>query len=577
MAMMLGGNSLFPANANGNNSALYQNAQDFNQRAVSFMPGAQTPLMLPGGSGSGGPFNMGPLQHQLPPQPPSSGAGSVHSAGAGGSGSMGGGGNGPLTSGSSGGGSGFGGGGGGAGGSESGEPSPPSIIFQPPVRPGRGMEGRHIGLRANHFEIKLPKGFLHHYDVSIMPDKCPRRINREIVDIMVNSMHHQKYFFNQRPVFDGRKNLYTRDPLPFGTDRLELEVTLPGEGSKDRVFKVMMKYLGEVSLFALEEALEGRRQNIPAEAVNALDVVMRHLPSLQYTPVGRSFFQPPEMNDHPLGSGREVWFGFHQSVRPSHWKMMLNIDVSATAFYKAQTVCEFLCDVLEIQIRDLEEYNKKPLSDCNRVKFTKEIKGLKIEITHCGQMRRKYRVCNVTRRSASTQSFPLQMENGQTLECTVAKYFAERYKMKLRYPMLPCLQVGLENKHTYLPLEVCNIVSGQRCIKKLTDSQTSTMIKATARSAPDREREINNLVRKANFSHDSHLQTFGIQVQTRMADIGGRVLPAPKIQYGGRSKAQALPQQGSGTCAASSSLPASRSKCGPSPASLRSAQCARTR
>uniref|UniRef100_A0A1I8JLH7 Protein argonaute-2 n=1 Tax=Macrostomum lignano TaxID=282301 RepID=A0A1I8JLH7_9PLAT len=457
---------------------------------------------------------------------------------------MGGGGNGPLTSGSSGGGSGFGGGGGGAGGSESGEPSPPSIIFQPPVRPGRGMEGRHIGLRANHFEIKLPKGFLHHYDVSIMPDKCPRRINREIVDIMVNSMHHQKYFFNQRPVFDGRKNLYTRDPLPFGTDRLELEVTLPGEGSKDRVFKVMMKYLGEVSLFALEEALEGRRQNIPADAVNALDVVMRHLPSLQYTPVGRSFFQPPEMNDHPLGSGREVWFGFHQSVRPSHWKMMLNIDVSATAFYKAQTVCEFLCDVLEIQIRDLEEYNKKPLSDCNRVKFTKEIKGLKIEITHCGQMRRKYRVCNVTRRSASTQSFPLQMENGQTLECTVAKYFAERYKMKLRYPMLPCLQVGLENKHTYLPLEVCNIVSGQRCIKKLTDSQTSTMIKATARSAPDREREINNLVRKANFSHDSHLQTFGIQVQTRMADIGGRVLPAPKIQYGGRSKAQALPQQG---------------------------------
>jgi eukaryotic translation initiation factor 2C len=27
-----------------------------------------------------------------------------------------------------------------------------------------------------------------------------------------------------------------------------------------------------------------------------------------------------------LGGGREVWFGFHQSVRPSQWKMMLNID-----------------------------------------------------------------------------------------------------------------------------------------------------------------------------------------------------------------------------------------------------------
>uniref|UniRef100_A0A1I8GV41 Protein argonaute-1 n=1 Tax=Macrostomum lignano TaxID=282301 RepID=A0A1I8GV41_9PLAT len=442
-------------------------------------------------------------------------------------------------SGSSGAGSGYG------GGSDSGEPSPPSIIFQPPARPGRGQEGRHISLRANHFEIRLPKGFLHHYDVNITPDKCPRRVNREIINTMVNSMHHQTVFFNQRPVFDGRKNLYTRDPLPFGTDRLELEVTLPGEGSsKDRVFRVSLKYLGEVSLFALEEALEGRRRNIPADAVNALDVIMRHLPSLQYTPVGRSFFQQPDQDstDHPLGNGREVWFGFHQSVRPSHWKMMLNIDVSATAFYKAQSVCDFLRDVLELP--DLEEFDRRPLSDCNRVKFTKEIKGLKVEITHCGQMRRKYRVCNVTRRSASAQSFPLQMENGQTVDCTVAKYFAERYRMRLRYPMLPCLQVGQENKHTYLPLEVCNIVSGQRCIKKLTDSQTSTMIKATARSAPDREREINNLVRKANFSHDNHLQTFGIQVQTRMADIGGRVLPAPKIQYGGRTRAQALPQQG---------------------------------
>ena len=46
----------------------------------------------------------------------------------------------------------------------------------------------------------------------------------------------------------------------------------------------------------------------------------------RYTPVGRSFFSQPEGFEHPLGGGREVWFGFHQSVRPSLWKMMLNID-----------------------------------------------------------------------------------------------------------------------------------------------------------------------------------------------------------------------------------------------------------
>jgi eukaryotic translation initiation factor 2C len=241
--------------------------------------------------------------------------------------------------------------------------------------------------------------------------------------------------------------------------------------------------------------------------------------------------------NNPLGGGREVWFGFHQSVRPSQWKMSLNIDVSATAFYKAQPVIEFLYEILDKE--NIQELNK-PLNDAQRVKFTKEIKGLKIEITHCGAMRRKYRVCNVTRRPAHTQTFPLQLENGSTIECTVAKYFLEKYNIKLQHPHFPCLQVGQEQKHTYLPLEVCNIVPGQRCIKKLTDMQTSTMIKATARSAPEREKEINNLVMRAKFHEDSFVRDFGITINNQMTDVKGRVLTAPKIQYGGRVSSNSL-------------------------------------
>ncbi|KOB76404.1 Protein argonaute [Operophtera brumata] len=328
-----------------------------------------------------------------------------------------------------------------------------------PRRPDIGHEGRHITLRANHFQISMPRGHVHHYEVLIQPDKCPRKVNRDIVETMVD--RNNKFFVGLKPVFDGRSNMYTRDPLPIPGDKLELE--------------------------------------IPHDPVLALDVVMRHLPSMIYTPVGRSFFSSPEGYYHPLGGGREVWFGFHQSVRPSQWKMMLNIDVSATAFYKAQPVIEFMCEVLDI--RDINE-QRKPLTDSQRVKFTKEIKGLKIEITHCGTMKRKYRVCNVTRRPAQMQSFPLQLENGQTVECTVAKYFLEKYKMKLRFPHLPCLQVGQEHKHTYLPLEV--------------------------------EREINNLVRRANFNTDLYVKEFGLTISNNMMEVRGRVLPPPKLQYGGR-------------------------------------------
>lgn len=47
---------------------------------------------------------------------------------------------------------------------------------------------------------------------------------------------------------------------------------------------------------------------------------------MTYTPVGRSFFFPPEGDYHSLSDGREIWHGFHQSVKPSKWKLMLNID-----------------------------------------------------------------------------------------------------------------------------------------------------------------------------------------------------------------------------------------------------------
>lgn len=47
--------------------------------------------------------------------------------------------------------------------------------------------------------------------------------------------------------------------------------------------------------------------------------------------------------------------------------------VSATAFYKAQPVIEFMCEVLDI--RNIDE-QPKTLTDSQRVRFTKEIKGV---------------------------------------------------------------------------------------------------------------------------------------------------------------------------------------------------------
>lgn len=68
-------------------------------------------------------------------------------------------------------------------------------------------------------------------------------------------------------------------------------------------------------MFGLEEALEGRTRQIPYEAILALDVVMRHLPSMSYTPVGRSFFSSPDGYYHPLGWSQSFTIGTIQPTR----------------------------------------------------------------------------------------------------------------------------------------------------------------------------------------------------------------------------------------------------------------------
>ncbi|KAI1243657.1 hypothetical protein IHE44_0001291 [Lamprotornis superbus] len=327
-------------------------------------------------------------------------------------------------------------------------PLPPPIqgyAFKPPPRPDFGTSGRTIKLQANFFEMDIPKIDIYHYELDIKPEKCPRRVNRphyrvypvhasstlrheleqdwkthscdnipeliqsgytsvhvaerEIVEHMVQHFKTQ-IFGDRKPVFDGRKNLYTAMPLPIGRDKVELEVTLPGEG-KDRIFKVAIKWMSCVSLQALHDALSGRLPSVPFETIQALDVVMRHLPSMRSE-----------------GGDNTLWT------------------------------------------------NEK-----------------EVQSVQCHQ---------------TTSKSP----------------------------------------------NVCNIVAGQRCIKKLTDNQTSTMIRATARSAPDRQEEISKLMRSASFNTDPYVREFGIMVKDEMTDVTGRVLQPPSILYGGRNKAIATPVQG---------------------------------
>jgi eukaryotic translation initiation factor 2C len=266
--------------------------------------------------------------------------------------------------------------------------------------------------------------------------------------------------------------------------------------------------------------LAGRHAEAPQEALQVLDIVLRELPSARYAPFGRSFFSPDLGRRQPLGDGLESWRGFYQSIRPTQMGLSLNIDMSATAFIEPLPVIEFVAQLLNSDI------HSRPLSDAERVKIKKALRGVKVEVTHRGNMRRKYRISGLTTQATRELTFPV--DEGGAMK-SVVQYFQETYGFAIQHTYLPCLQVGNQQRPNYLPMEVCKIVEGQRYSKRLNQNQIRALLEETCQHPRVRERNIIQMVKHNAYEKDDYAQEFGITISDRLASVEARILPAPRV------------------------------------------------
>ncbi|KAF8788013.1 protein argonaute-4-like [Argiope bruennichi] len=454
-----------------------------------------------------------------------------------------------------------------------------------PAKPAPGKLGRPIKLITNCIPFQAPSGTVYHYDVEIVskghsmttkqpPPKPPAaeaaakeedkdknkkyrclstKKNREIINLLIDT---DEKFRGRHPAYDGMKNLYAREPLKIGKE-LKCNVILedddnPGNpddprGRRSETFEVIIKPVQKtetqdcaISLDPLHALFAGKVTSVPQEAVMAMETILRHGPCKRATPIGRSFFYPPAPQDiHPLGGGLEIWFGYHQSTRLGQWKPLINIDLTATAFYQKGPVLRYIADFLQIDLRQLQQGGS--LKDRDITRISKELKTMRIEVTHL-RYRRKYRVIKLTQESANAKMFTATTADGQSVRMSVAQYFAQNYTA-LRYPHLPCIQVNPEKKGIFIPIEVCELVDGQHCRKKLDDKQTAEMIKFTAKPPKLRFDKIREAIRSAKFNEDPCVREFGMKVSTEPLSLDGRVIEAPNVRYNDDRKVK--PRDGS--------------------------------
>ncbi|EGF81781.1 hypothetical protein BATDEDRAFT_16026 [Batrachochytrium dendrobatidis JAM81] len=418
-----------------------------------------------------------------------------------------------------------------------------------PRRPNNGSSGRMIPVRANFFSLTtLPSTVIHHYSVEILPEIPPAK-NRRIYKLWEEGSRVHGALKDIFPVYDGRTNIYSSKPLPFegssalfhvdyyDEDEFVSNSSAPSVKGPAKVFVMTITKLPPINMQRLSAFLDGLVSDTPHEAINVLDVLLRHRPSLQFTTIGRCFYTPHSATT--IANGIQLWQGFHQSLCPTRGQMLLNIDVSATAFYQSGSLVQVVAQLLgKNNASDL----KHSIAEKDRNKLEKTLKGIKIITVHRNPVRRKYGIIKFTTTPATRTMFAL---NNTNAEQNVADYFMTKYSIKLTFPHLPCIVVGTLNRPIYLPLEVCKLFQGQRHLRKLNERQTADMIKFTCQAPHVRSNKISAGFTLLQQRDNDYLADFGVQINHEMVTVSARVLPAPEVSYHPGSKEPLItPQDG---------------------------------
>ncbi|GAB9475743.1 hypothetical protein Gpo141_00012825 [Globisporangium polare] len=359
-----------------------------------------------------------------------------------------------------------------------------------------------------------------------IPQREERPLRKPLVRMVINAVLQQfeAEFGGVRVVHDGMAAIYSPQRLPWDTKDFD-DVNPDGpqdrnpqrKGRGPRTFSMKMRYVETINMQDLFNYYSNPDVN-PMPVLQALDVAARHLGAQRLIPVGRNFFSMKKT--HPLRGGKELCWGYHQSIRVGQQKLLLNMDQAATVFYAPGPLLDLVTAALNVrEARDVRQLSEREAKNLSRA-----LRKIEVITTHRVAERKKPIF------GVSSQPVDQTMIEVDGKEVSVAEYFSSRYKSTLRYANLPAVNIGSKARPTWLPIEVCMVAPGQRCAN-INDLDTAEIIKQTSQKPHIRSDNIMEQVRSAGFENDPYLSAFGMKVDLRMESIEAKVLETPEVQY----------------------------------------------
>lgn len=414
------------------------------------------------------------------------------------------------------------------------------------ARKGFGSQGQPVKVISNHFPLRaIPTGNVIHYNLIFDPEPKSKKMGKILWESLQKEV---KTPLNM--AFDGLKNAFAPVAFPRGEKGIEFTVppnpNAPEKRRKPRKYTVTFKPVGNINMAELSQFVAGRVKlsgNI-LMAIQIMDVVFRHIPLLKHMAVARSFFSPERVIDQ-LRGGLDLWGGVFQSVRPGIQQLYLNVDVAFTTFVRPMLLLDFILEVT----RKRKEELRHSLPPAMLQMIERAVKGLVVRAQHRRDIQPIFRIARLTRTPCDETMFR-QVKPGADpstgKDVSVANYFKSQYNVNLQFPKLPCIVTdarGPNAKPVSIPLEVCMINPGQRFRGKLTDEQTSMIIRSAALKPQERQRKIKELATALlDLESNPVLAAFGVKTDTNFATLDARVIQGPKLETAG--KKTTVPQFG---------------------------------
>lgn len=238
--------------------------------------------------------------------------------------------------------------------------------------------------------------------------------------------------------------------------------------------------------------------------------------------------------------------------------LTLMCDQTVACFQKGCNMLDFLVSICQFRgISELVQHcegtdgGKKSAGAFHpglESKLREELRGLKLKVRHTGHTK-KFKGFGGAANSKESE-FP-KVKKGETeaVMMTVADYFADmaansgennQYKSgigadgRLKYPGLPCINVGSKKRPILIPPELIDIPSGQPR-HKVGPEIVSQVIKKAAVPPQQRSGTINNSSKDGimfQIRHDLDAKHFGVgNLNPESMAMPAKLLPPPKLLY----------------------------------------------